>query len=337
MKNPIISFIVPSYNFAPYISGCIISILNQSIAELEVIVVNDGSTDNTEDVLAKLAEEDSRVVPINKKNEGVSIARNTGLSVAKGEFVTFVDADDYLAPDYAEYMLKLVSETGGEFCLSLDCYTKRDEHQTEKEFIKKYSPEEATALLLSPRVVVGSWNKIFKRDFLLENQLQFSPELFYGEGLRFITSVAQCAKCVGVGNRKVYYYKRNNYSSATSKFNIEKFYNGLRSIDEIGKDLRFSGKHLIDMWGWHRCQFCMGAVVRIESAKKKSDYKEFYKECLGYVRKNFYKYLNVKGVGLYKKSLLVGCALSPKLMASLDDWRRSKIAAQSVEDYTLHV
>ena len=129
MNIPKISFIVPSYNFATHISECVNSILRQDMTSLEVIVVNDGSTDNTKEVLDGLALQDSRIVPIHKKNEGVSVARNTGLAVAKGEYVTFVDADDYLAADYANYMLELARIAESDFCLSLDAFTKVGENQ----------------------------------------------------------------------------------------------------------------------------------------------------------------------------------------------------------------
>lgn len=335
MNNPIVSFIIPSYNFANYISVCVQSILNQTYDNIEVIIVNDGSTDNSKEVIDKIVNEDNRVVAIHKKNEGVSIARNTGIKASNGDYCVFVDADDYLAPDYAEYMLDLVRKTGGEFCLSLDCFTKKDEQQTNKEFVISYSPEDAATLLLSPRVVVGSWNKIFKKSFLLDNNLWFSSDLFYGEGLSFITSAAQCATCVGVGNRKVYYYRRNNYASATSKFNVEKFYNGLESIEKIGQNLRFSGKRLMEMWRWHKCQFCMGIVVRMKSSGQERNYIDFYKQNFMYVRKHAMSFLFTRDIPFYNKGILIGTALSPSLMAWLDDRRRKNIAANSVSDYML--
>ena len=122
MNNPIVSFIVPSYNFAAHITECVDSILAQTISEIEVIVVNDGSTDNTKDILETLSQKDVRVRPINKENEGVSKARNTGLLKASGKYVAFVDADDYLAPDYAEYMVGMAEQSDSEFCLSLNAF-----------------------------------------------------------------------------------------------------------------------------------------------------------------------------------------------------------------------
>lgn len=328
--NPLISFIIPVYNFASYIGDCIYSILAQTYPNIEVIVVNDGSTDNTKEVVDSIAETDVRVKVIHKKNEGVSIARNYGVEVCNGEYVVFVDADDYLAPDYAQYMMLIVKQTGGEFCLSLNCFTRKNETQVDKDFIETYSPEKATAMLLSPRVIVGSWNKIFKKSFLLNNNIKFSSNLFYGEGLRYITTAAQFSSCVGVGRRKIYYYRRNNYSSATSKFDIEKFYNGMESIEQIGRELHFEDKSVWNMWHWHKCQFCMGIVVRMQSSNQINNYKDYYKQNLSYLRKNAFKFLFTRNLPLYNKGILIGTALSPFLMALLDNWRRRKIASKSV-------
>lgn len=327
---PLISFIIPSYNFADYIECCVKSILSQTYSNIEVIIVNDGSTDNSKQVIERLVEKDSRIRAIHKENEGVSIARNVGLNISKGEYVVFVDADDYLAHDYAEYMLSLVKETGGEFCLSVNCFTNKKESQVEKEFVTVMTSDEAMSLLLSPRVIVGSWNKIFKRQFLIDNKLTFSSSLFYGEGLKFITSVAQLCSSVGVGNRKVYFYRRNNYSSATTKFNIDKFYNGLQSIDEIKKNLITKNPEVHKMCDYHKCQFCMGTVVRIQSAGKVKEHYAYYKQNLSYVRRNVWKFILDKKLPLYNRGILLGCAISPILMALLDDWRRSKIAVNSV-------
>lgn len=331
MKHPIVSFIVPSYNFAAHITECVDSILSQTMSEIEVIVVNDGSTDNTKEILETLAQKDARVCPINKENEGVSKARNTGLLAANGEYVAFVDADDYLAPDYADYMVNMAKKSGSEFCLSLDSFTCKDEvnNSSATEF-KVLSPEDATALLLSPRIIVGCWNKLFKRDWLINNNLIFSTDLFYGEGLQFIIAVAQKANSVCVGNRKVYYYRRNNYASATTRFNIEKMYNGLLSLDRIKEGIVKPSSNIDVMWKLHRTLFCMGAVVRIETFGKKKEYLEDYKTWLKYIRKETPMLLLKKQIPLYRKCLLLGTCISPKLMAVLDVKRRKGIAEKSV-------
>lgn len=327
---PAISFIIPAFNFEKYIEQCILSIENQTYQNIEIIVINDGSTDGTQEIINRLASRDSRIRAINKLNEGVSIARNYGIENAKGDFIAFVDADDYITSDYAEYMLNLASESGAEFCVSTDCYTYSGEPQTKKEVVKVLSREDATTLLLSPKIIVGSWNKLYKRSLLIENDIRFSSSLFYGEGLKFITDVAQKANRTVVGKRKVYFYRRDNYQSATSKFNIEKFYNGAAALDAIENDLTIRMDKVIKMLNWHKCQFRMGTVVRIEASHQRENYGQYYKECLSYVRRNTLGCLFIKGVSMYKKMLLIGCSVCPSLMAKLDYIRRKRIAERSV-------
>lgn len=330
-NTPLISFIVPSYNFEKYIGKCIESILAQTYSNLELIIVNDGSTDNSCLIIDEYAKKDARITAIHKTNEGVSIARNTGLNKSKGKYVCFVDADDFISSDFAEYMINLAESYDAEFCISSECFTRKGEQQTSNVSNKSINAEQATALLLSPALIVGSWNKLFKKEVLINNDIKFSSNLFYGEGLRFITQVAQVCKKIAVTNYKMYYYRRNNYSSATSKFNFEKFENGYLSLKVIEANLTICTPNVLTMLGWHKCQFKMGTVVRIITANKTNEYREYYNEALQYVRNNFYKYLFIKDISLYKKGLLVGCAIWPSFMAKMDNYRRSKISKYSFD------
>ena len=105
--KPRISIIVPVYNAAPYLSVCIESILNQTYKDLELILINDGSKDNSGEICDDYALRDNRIKVVHKKNGGVSSARNAGLELATGEYVGWVDADDYIEPDMFEYLYKL--------------------------------------------------------------------------------------------------------------------------------------------------------------------------------------------------------------------------------------
>lgn len=100
-----ISIIVPVYNAEKYLNRCISSLLNQTYYNLEIILVNDGSTDNSKKICKNAAKNDSRIKLINSVNEGVSLARNKGLKEANGDYISFVDSDDYVEPDYVEKML----------------------------------------------------------------------------------------------------------------------------------------------------------------------------------------------------------------------------------------
>lgn len=330
--NPKVSFIIPCYNVESFIEECIESITKQTYNNIEIIPVDDGSPDNTGNILNKLAQKDNRIKVVHQKNGGVSSARNAGIDLASGEYIVFVDGDDYISSDYTEYMISMVLKNDADMALSVNNYMYNGEKQIDKDYVSCYTPEQATVLLLGPRVTVGCWNKIYKRSLLIDNNLRFSTTQFYGEGLLFITTATQLANRISVGFRKVYYYRRNNYTSACTKFNINNFYNGYKSLDLIDKHLKIRTPQVLSILGWHRCQFMMGAVVRIKEAEVVKEHKQYYSECLLYVRKNSWKCLFVKGISLYKKGLLIGTCISPWLMARLDRCRRKYIERNSVHN-----
>jgi len=326
----LVSIIVPTYNFGSYIGKCLNSILNQTYPNVEVIVVNDGSTDDSKDIIDAYVLKDYRVKAIHKRNEGVSVARNVGLDMAKGDYVLFVDGDDYLSIDHVSYMLNLVKKNDAEFGVSLNCFTKHGEVQVNNNVSYCISSNDAVALLLSPRVIVGCWNKIYSKALLDAHSIRFSKELFYGEGLHFITRVAYMSNCVAIGNRKVYYYRRNNYASATSKFNIEKLQNGEKAIEMIAEEIQLNDDNVRNMLEWHRTQFKMGIIVRLIESGNKTKYLDYYHESYNYLIKSVCRNIFRWNISLYKRLLLIGSCISPTLMASLDKRRRKHIADDSV-------
>lgn len=330
-KSPLVSIIVPAYNVEMYIEMCVRSVIKQTYKNIEIIVVNDGSTDDTPQILNRIKESDNRICVVHKKNEGVSTARNTGLDVALGEYIVFVDGDDYISDDYVEYMLQAMLKTDSEIFISKNCYTKRDESQVKEDRIDILSSEDATALLLSPRIIVGCWNKMFKMSFLNRNKLCFSTTLFYGEGLYFITTASQLAKNIVVGNRKVYYYRRNNELSATTKFDIEKIYNGEKALNIISRDIKINTKKIDAMLLLHKSLFYLGALTRIQANGLKSQLKDDYKKWLLFLRHNYFFIIKSKDVSMYRKLMLLGGCISPWIMMKLDLIRRKKIVAESVD------
>lgn len=329
--RPLVSIIIPAYNVCEYIEKCILSAVRQTYSSIEIVVVDDGSLDDTSIIVDRLAAQDSRIISIHQNNSGVSAARNMGISKSKGEYLVFLDGDDYLAPDFVEYMLKLVEVTGGDLCFSLDSYTKENEKQVKCETIETLDPVSATALLLSPRVIVGCWNKIYKRSVLDSANLRFPTHLFYGEGLFFYISYSQLCVKIGVGNRKVYYYRRNNYNSATTKFKIESFINGYLSIDLIRKSLVLNDPLVNLMIDLHQCLFCMGAIVRIFESGMKNKYLAQYNMFSNYLHGNILRLLINRNVPFYRKLLLLGTCISPSIMANLDLLRRKYIVNNSVK------
>lgn len=331
-KRVAVSVVVPAYNVENYIEQCVLSVLNQSYSCCELIIIDDGSTDGTPQILDKLADRNDSIRVIHKENVGVSAARNTGIDTAKGDYIVFIDGDDYLAPDFVEYMVGMAQKTGADFCLSKNCFTHKNESQTEKEQMEVLDPADATALLLSPTVIVGCWNKMFSRKLLNDKQIRFATDLFYGEGLHFIITVAQRANCVAVNNQKAYYYRRNNALSATTRFRIESVYNVEKSINRIEKELTVSGDNVMDMLLLHRAMYNIGAITKLLNNNVKKQYLSDYKRWLKFNRANIARILSSKRISTYRKCLLLGGCISPSLMAQLDVWRRKKIAADSVTD-----
>ena len=119
--EPKISVIIPIYNTAAYLPRCLDSILQNTYRSLEIICVNDGSTDDSAVILERYAAADSRIIAVNQENAGVSAARNTGLDMATGDFIAFVDSDDWVHPQYFEILIQFINS---EYC-DVDCFHVR--------------------------------------------------------------------------------------------------------------------------------------------------------------------------------------------------------------------
>ena len=271
----LVSIIIPAYNVELYIEKCVLSIISQTHYNVEIIVINDGSTDNTKEIVERLALVDKRIKLVNRVNSGVSSSRNHGLEIAKGDWIVFVDGDDYLSEDYVEYMLDVVNSTGAEYCISTDCFTSVRDNQSDSIIIQELSPEESTALLLSHRIEVGCWNKMFSKKLLDREGIRFNTSLFYGEGLHFIIKVSQVANKTSVTNKKLYFYRQNNVSSATKHFNVEKIHNGWNALNVIEQELLVKSELIQKRLNQHRCLFALSSVTKIENSKVKKQYFQF--------------------------------------------------------------
>lgn len=172
-----ISVIVPVYNVKDYIKKCVRSILGQTYVDFELLLIDDGSFDGSEILCDELAKEDTRISVIHQKNAGLSAARNTGLDNAKGQYVTFVDSDDYISSTFLDDTLKAIKKSGKQIacCPFVYKYEDREERLVKQDAI--FSKEEALNELYSKkgliaqRVYVMSWGKLY--DARLFKELRF--------------------------------------------------------------------------------------------------------------------------------------------------------------------
>lgn len=179
MKNNIlISVIVPAYNIAPWLPRCLDSILKQSYRNLEIIIIDDGSTDETPHIVDNYAKKDSRIVVIHQKNGGLVCAREKGISVARGEYVGFVDGDDAIEPDMYERLLRNalqydadISHCGVSFCFSDG---RREEHYGTGKIVKQDNFTGMKDLLEGIIIEPGLCNKLYKASILPNSCLDAS-------------------------------------------------------------------------------------------------------------------------------------------------------------------
>lgn len=200
--NSKISVIIPVFNAERYLERCIRSIISSSYENLEIIFVDDGSTDNSLKVLK--AQTDRRIVILEKENGGVSSARNAGMNIATGEFISFVDADDWIHTQYFELLYKAIGETQLAHCNMVRCsdydetaVTKREEEQN-----RRCIPN--TQALRITGVKDFSCGKLYRKQIL--KGIRFSEDVKMAEDRVFLTEVLDGVKEISVIDNKLYYY-----------------------------------------------------------------------------------------------------------------------------------
>lgn len=328
LENDIkVSVIVPIYNVEKYLGKCIESIIEQTYSNLEIILVDDGSPDNSGAICDEYAKKDKRIKVIHKSNGGVSAARNSGIDAATGEYICFVDGDDYVMNDYVEYLLKLTVENNTDISLTTEMFGNFQSEQVHNDKIQILNSEETTIGILCYKIPIGVYCKIFKREFLNNNKIRFLTELFIGEGFNFNTTAFQHATNVAIGHRRIYYYRRDNSTSATTRFSIEKWENGLYAIDVIKKNMIIHSKKMNRAWNFALWRTNSDVYDIMTLANVQNEYKEFYKRCLKITRtKWFYSLLVPTSLSQRVRSFIM--CICPKFIPYLMMRRRKKYNAE---------
>lgn len=225
MTQAIISVIVPVYNVENYLSACIESIINQTFSDLEIILVNDGSTDRSGEICDEYARKDSRIKVIHKSNAGLSVARNTGLDVAQGSYILFVDSDDYINFDACEMLVKTALREQADIVQGKGIkFKEKNEIQVETGTgrISCYSNIDALEALFEyydSDIRVVAWNKLFHKN--LFKRLRFPNNLIY-EDTYLIPRLFYEANKVVVVDYYTYYYRLSENSIMRSSFTLKK-------------------------------------------------------------------------------------------------------------------
>ncbi len=216
----LISVIIPVYNVQRYINRCIKSVLGQTYRNLEIILVDDGSIDKSASICRRFQKKDGRIKVINIKNQGVSVARNLGLESATGEYVCFLDSDDFLPSRSIEYLYNVLIKDGSD--LSLGCWTKITPKGTyfskhKNALIKKGQTDELIDALNLPEMK-GPVAKLFKNSIIKNNQLHFPKNVLVSEDTLFVYQYTKFCKSISLIEQNVYFYNKLSVNSATTKF-----------------------------------------------------------------------------------------------------------------------
>lgn len=279
-----VSVIVPVYNVDPFLEKCIESIMAQTWDYLEVILVDDGSTDLSGNICDEMAQKDSRIKVIHKKNAGVSNARNTGIEASSGGFICFIDGDDYVMPDYIEYMLELIFLKNADIALTTSMFGNFDNYQTRHDEILVWNKEDAVEAILCYKVPIGCYCKLFRAELLKE--VRFIPEIFIGEGFNFNIAAFQKAERIVAGKRKIYYYRRDNPTSAMTKFSVEKCECGLLALQEIKINLIIQTERIEKAWKYANWRTHSDFYDMCILAKAKEEYPALYERCFNMTKRD---------------------------------------------------
>lgn len=233
-----VSVIIPVWNVEKYLPGCLNSVLCQTYQNLEIICVNDGSPDRSADILAQFAASDKRVKIITQKNQGLSAARNTGISAASGEYIFFLDSDDYLHPQAIEILVSVAQRTGSELTICNFKETKAVYEPINPDItvteIKYHILDNPLDLYLKrdKRVTCTVWNRLYHKRLL--NNLRFINGIVF-EDVPFTTCLLPMLDKVAYVPENLCYYFVGSTSITRSSFSIHKlksYVTGLQNIFE---------------------------------------------------------------------------------------------------------
>lgn len=246
MNNTLVSVIIPIYNAENYLKQCLDSIVGQTLKDIEVICVDDGSTDGSAEILREYQEKDARITVIRQENAGAGAARNKGLDKAKGKYLSFLDADDFFEPDMLEEAYKRAEEDKADYVIfkSGQYNTETDEYNYPKWVFQEihippYTPFTYRQLTRNIfRVFVGwAWDKLYSREFVIDNNLRFQEQRTSND-LLFVFSALVVAKRISVC-RKVLVHQRRDSSDSLSKTREKSwqcFYDALTALRQRIKD-----------------------------------------------------------------------------------------------------
>lgn len=300
MKNPLVSIIVPIYKAEKYLPSCVDSILSQTFSDFELILVNDGSPDNSAAICEAYAQKDNRIKIIDKENAGASSARNKGLEKARGKYVIFIDSDDVISSLMVETLYSLALEYNADIAIcGIERFTvtinnREEKYKNNHRKLCRYTGKEYLKELILGNTDCSPCNKIYSKDII--GNIRFI-EGRINEDKLFLFEIYQKCNNIVKTDEILYHYRFNN-ESVTSTFNIRSF-DVLTNLKDIGEEIKekklgFDKEYQLS---WIRANIII--CRRICVNKKNEEFKAQYKDCCNVIKSNIFtilcnKYFNLR-------------------------------------------
>ncbi len=322
-KNVKISVVVPVYNVEKYLRECLESLVNQTFKDIEIICVNNGSTDNSLEILEEYAKKDSRIIVINQENRGPSGSRNRGLECVRGEYLAFVDSDDYMDLDFYEKLYKSAKETDADIAATKVKFFKDGEY-IEKNIINKHTYRMGKDILETPDDkiyfvrVANLWNKIYKTELINKNNIRFVNGITF-EDTHFSFLAIALAKKISIISDTSYIYRLRETSILSRAFYSDYVFD----ICKIFNKLRNHVAELVESGSLHidykkMCDFYMLKVLYEWNNSVVDKYKESFKAAaideLKSIDVENNKYINAKFRRRYNKLMGIQESFFKKLL-----------------------
>ena len=315
-----VSIIIPVYNVEKYLRQCLDSVINQTFKDIEIIIVNDCSPDNSLQIIKEYQQKDERIVLLDlKQNIGLAFARNAGMKIAKGKYITFIDSDDWVIEDYIEilynnielYKTEVVIAENLEYDNISDCVINKSQKLKFYNKIIKDIKDKKNLILFIPRLIIQAM--IVSRKFIVEKNILFQKEKI-GEDLLFIVEIIASNSSLLYIDYPIYYYRVNRENSLMTNFYKNKNLDYITLFTFFNKIMdRFKQQNTFEVYKKELCVYLFLYFSR-EVTDKQLTIEEYFKAVKLY-KKNFYQrnfcFLKVKNIK--NKIRLIVFTLSLKL------------------------
>lgn len=294
-SNPLISIIIPVYNVEKFIGYCVDSVINQSYTNIEILLIDDGSTDSSDILCDEYARTDNRIKVIHKTNGGLSDARNVGIGIATGKYISFIDSDDYILPTYIEYLFNLISKSNADIsvCQLINVDESNNVLSIGGDPVDKIVNGNIDCMkeyLSESSIDTVAWRKLYKKD-LFKSDIRYPVGKYHEDVWTTYKLIAQC-NTIAIGSSALYAYRQRTGSIVNSSFSpkhLDSVYGALERQKFI--EINYPDFSSLSSVGIiYAANICLMRIIKSKSKNIKS-YIDFlqplYRHYLGsYLRSN---------------------------------------------------